>query len=181
MTRTFQMLLFAFFLIGMQSCKGQSGKKQGEELQTKVNGIMDAYRHPTSKIGLYVEAKIDGEKWLADWMFIDPEPENSINVNAHQGENAVISFYIGRHAVKEKGSKNFSETDPVQLVDSKGNMLSSTEGEYQITNVTDKWIEGTFHFTAKGIKDVSDGVTHQVTDGFFRISIAESFKKRLNM
>jgi hypothetical protein len=178
MTRTFQLLLFAFFLIGVQSCKGQSGKKQGEELQTKVNGIMDAYKHPTSKSGLYVEAKVDGEKWAADWMFIDPDPSNSINVNAHKEDGAVISFYIGKTVIKEKGSHNFSESNPVQMFDNKSNLLSGKEGGYQITNVTDNWIEGNFHFTAK---DESSGTTHQVTDGFFRVSIPESFKKKLNM
>src|SRR5690349_17787887 len=109
MTRTFQMIVLIIFLMGMQDCKSQSGKKQGQELQAKINDVMDTYKHPTSKNGLYVEAKIDGEKWLADWMFIDPEPDNSINVNAHKAEGAVISFYVGKSVIKEKGSKNFSE------------------------------------------------------------------------
>ena len=178
MTRTFQMVLILFFLISIQSCKGQSGKKQGEELKTKVDAMMDAYHKPTSKNELYVEAKVDGKQWVADWMFIDPDPSGSINVNAHKGDNDVISFYIGKSVIKEKGNKNFSESNLVEMVDDKGNILSGNEGGYQITNVSDNWIEGNFHFTAK---DGSSGTTHQVTDGFFRVSIPESFRKKLNM
>jgi len=172
------MLPILFFVISIQSCKGQSGKKQGEELKTKVDAIMDTYKHPTSKSGLYTEAKIDGKPWAADWMFIDPEPDNSINVNAHQGEKYVISFYIGRHVIKDKGSKNFSQLDQAQMFDDNSHLLLGSEGAYQITSVTDKWIEGNFHFTAK---DESSGTTHVVTDGFFRVSIPESFKKKIGM
>jgi hypothetical protein len=175
MRRIFAMLLVLFFLTALQSCKG---KKQAAEVVSKVNGVMDAYKHPTTKDGLYLEAKIDGEKWVADWMFIDPDPSGSINVNAHKGDEGVISFYIGKTDIKEKRSSNFSENDQVQMVDDKGNILLGSEGGYQITNVTDNWIEGNFHFTAK---DQKSGATHQVTDGSFRESIPESFKAKLNM
>jgi len=173
MTRIFQMLVGLFFLVATQSCKSQSGKKQGEELQSKVNTVMDAYHKPTSKDGLYTEAKIDGDKWIADWMFVDPDPSGSFNVNAHKGDKVVISFYIGKHDTKDKGSKNFSKNDQAQMFDEKGNILLGSEGGYQITNVTDNWIEGNFHFTAK---DETSGTIHQVTDGFFRVKMPENWK-----
>jgi len=147
-------------------------------LQSKVDAVMDNYKHATSKDGLYLEATIDGEKWVADWMFIDPDPSGSINVNAHKGEKDVISFYIGKTTIKEKGNKNFSENNQAQMFDGKGNILIGNEGGYQITKVTDDWIEGTFNFTAT---DQNSETTHKVTDGFFRESIPESFKKKLNM
>lgn len=178
MIRTLKILLAIFFVIGIQSCKTQSGKKQGEVLKSKVDAVMDTYNHPTSKDGLYTEAKVDGKEWKADWMFVDPDPDNSINVNAHKEDGAVISFYIGKSVIKEKKNKNFSEVNPVQMVDGKGNILTGNEGEYQITNVTDKWIEGNFHFTAK---DVSSGKTIQVSDGFFRVGMTDKFKEKLNM
>ncbi len=80
------MLLLLFSLAAIQSCKGQSGKKQGEALKSKVDAIMDAYHQRTSKNGLYAEAKIDGKNWAADWMFVDPDPGGSFNVNGHQGD-----------------------------------------------------------------------------------------------
>jgi len=177
MTRTFKTLLAIFFLIGFQSCKSQSGKKQGEVLKNKIDAVMDAYKHPVSKDGLYTEANVDGKKWIADWMFVDPDPDNSINVNAHK-DDAVISFYIGKSIIKEKKNKNFSETDQVQMVDGKGNILAGSEGGYQITNVTDKWIEGNFHFIAK---DISSGKTIQVSDGFFRVGMTDKFKAKPGM
>src|ERR1051326_5790003 len=127
MKKIFQLLIVLFLLTGIQSCKG---KKQAQDLQSKVNGIMDSYKHPTSKNGLYVEAKIDGARWVADWMFIDPDPSGSINVKAHKGEAAVISFWIGKHEIKEKGSEAFTENNQAQMFDDKGNILLGKEGSY---------------------------------------------------
>src|SRR5438046_1605548 len=164
-------------LIISVACNSQT-KKQAQEYKDRVDAVMDPYKHPTTKDGLYLEAKVDGKKWIADWMFIDPDPSGSINVNAHKTDHAVMSFYIGKTIIKEKGSKNFSQWDPVQMVDDDGNILTGYEGGYQITKVTDSWIEGNFHFT---VKDQSSAATHKITDGFFRESIPEKFKKKLNM
>lgn len=175
MTRTIQMLLILFSFVAIQSCKGQSGKKQGEALKSKVDAIMDAYHQPTSKNGLYAEAKIDGKNWAADWMFVDPDPGGSFNVNGHQGDKSVISFYIGKRTVQEKGSQNFSENNQAQMFDDASNLLIGKEGGYQITSFTDNWIEGNFHFTAK---DGTSGQTHLLTDGFFRVPTPTKFKKQ---
>jgi len=43
------------------------------------------------------------------------------------------------------------------------------KGEMEITKVDDKWVEGEFYFTA--IASETDK-TMEVTEGFFRISIA---------
>ena len=173
MTRTFQMLGILFLLISIQSCSGQSGKKQGEELKTKVDAVMDAYHKPTSKSGLYAEAKIDGEKWAADWMFVDPDPDRTVEVNAHRGDKEVIVFDFGKKIAKEKGTKTFSKITTAQMFDKNGNVLMSTDGECQVTNVTDEWIEGNFHFT---FKDDASGTTHQVTDGLFRVAMPKKWK-----
>ena len=176
MTRTSKMLLVSFCLVGLHSCQGQSDRKQGEVLKGKIDAVMDTYHKPTAKNGLYLEAKVDGAKWIADWMFVDPDPDKTFNVNAHKGGEggSVISFYISSKIVNEKGSKNFSEMNPVQMVDEKHNMFEGNEGGYQITNVTDNWIEGNFHFT---VKDEKTGQTRQVTEGFFRVSIPNKWKK----
>ena len=167
------MLMILFVLIGIQSCKGQSGKKQGEELQSKVNAVMDTYHQPTSKNGLYAEAKLDGEKWTADWMFVDPDPDRTVEVNAHKGDKEVIVFDFGKKVAKEKGTKSFGQNQTAQMFDKDGHVLMSTEGECQVTNVTGDWIEGNFHFT---FKDASSGTTHQVTDGFFRVAMPKKWK-----
>ena len=174
MTRAIQMLAIVFFLIAIQSCKGQSGKKQGEALKSKVDAVMDAYHKPTSKNGLYAEAKIDGKNWAADWMFVDPDPDRTVEVNAHRGEKEVIVFDFGKKVAKEKGSKTFGKIQTAQMFDGDDHILMSTEGECQVTNVTDDWIEGNFHFA---FKDESSGTTHQVTDGFFRVKMPEKWKK----
>jgi hypothetical protein len=183
MTRIFQTLLISSCLIALYSCKGQDGKKQGEELKGKIDGIMDTYHKPTSKDGLYLEANVDGKKWTADWMFVDPDPNKSFNVNAHKGAadegegGPVISFYISSSVVKEKGSKNFSDMNQVQMF-ADDNLLLGSDGSYQITNVTDNWIEGNFHFTAK---DQKTSQTHEVTDGFFRVGMPDKWKKNPGM
>jgi len=186
MKRTFQMLLVLVILIGVQSCKGQSGKKQAEELQNKINGVMDAYHKPTSKSALYLEAKVDGKPWVADWMFIDPEPNKSFNVNAHKGDmetlsshpekNATLSFYITKDDVKGKGSRKFSENSNQLQFFEHENIMMGSEGEYHITNATAQWIEGTFQCKVKGLES---GTIHQITDGFFRVSTPEKWKKDL--
>ncbi len=88
---------------------------------------------------------------------------------------SVISFYIGKRTVQEKGSQNFSENNQAQMFDDASNLLIGKEGSYQITSFTDNWIEGNFHFTAK---DGTSGKTHVVTDGFFRVSTPTKFKKQ---
>jgi hypothetical protein len=179
MKRILQMLVASSFLIPLYSCQGQPGKQQGQELKNKIDAVMDVYHKPASKSGLYVEAKVDGEKWVADWLFTDPDPDKSFNVNGHKGPQdggSVISFYISSRTVKEKGNKNFSEMNPVQMVDEKHNILTSNEGGYQITSVSGDWIEGNFHFTAK---DIQTGKSEQVTDGFFRVSVPAKWKKDL--
>ena len=175
MKRVFQMLLLTFCLASMNSCRSQSGRKQAEELKSKVDAVMGAYQKPTSKDALYAEAKVDGEKWVASWMFVDPDPGGSFNVNGHQGDKSVISFYIGKRTVQEKGNQNFSENNQAQMFDEGSNLLIGKEGAYQITSFTDNWIEGNFHFTAK---DATSGKTHQVTDGFFRVPTPTKFKKQ---
>jgi uncharacterized protein DUF6252 len=174
MKRTFQMLLLTLFLASMHSCKSQSGKKQAEEMKGKIDAVMGNYQKPTSNGALYAEAKVDGEKWVASWMFVDPDPGGSFNVNGHDGDKSVISFYIGKSTVQEKGTKNFSENNEAQMFDEEHNLLIGKEGSYQITSVNDKWIEGNFHFTAK---DETSGKTHHVTDGFFRVPMPTKFKK----
>src|SRR5437773_2279123 len=128
MTTTLKILSLIFFLVAIQSSKGQSGKKQGEELKNKIDAVVDPYKKPTSKNGLYLEAKVDGRKWVADWMFVDPDPSGSIAVTGHQGDKAVINIWIGTNTIKEKGTKNFSERNQAQMVDDKGNILTGSEG-----------------------------------------------------
>jgi len=175
MKRTFQMLLFALFLTSMHSCKSQSGRKQAEVMKGKIDAVMGNYQKPTSKDALYAEAKVDGVTWVASWMFVDPDPGGSFNVNGHQGDKSVISFYIDKKTVQEKASKNFSENNQAQMFDDASNLLIGKEGSYQITSFTDNWIEGNFHFTAK---DETSGKTHFITDGFFRVPTPTKFKKQ---
>ena len=175
MKKTFQMLLLSVLLVSMYSCKSQSGKKQGEALKSKVDAVMSTYQKPTSKDALYAEAKVDGEKWVASWMFIDPDPGGSFNINGHQGDKSVMSFYIGKRTAWEKGGENFSENNQAQMFDEENNLLIGREGGYQITSFSDNWIEGNFHFIAK---DAASGKTHQVTDGFFRVPTPTRFKKQ---
>jgi len=183
MRRIFQTLLVSSCLVALYSCKGQDGKKQGEVLKTKVDAVMNTYHKPTSKDGLYLVASVNGKKWVSDWMFVDPDPSKSFNVNAHQGSEGmgeggpVISFYISSSVVKEKGSRNFSEQNQAQMFDG-NNLLVGSEGGYQITSVAGNWIEGNFHFTAK---DPQTSQTSQVTDGFFRAAMPEKWKKNLSM
>ena len=180
MTKILPILLLFFFLAGVQSSSAQSGKKQGEVLKAKIDAVMDPYHKPVSKSGLYLEAKIDGKKWMPEWMFVDPDPGKTFNVNAHQGTadaetQTVISFYISKETSKQKGSRNFSQNNILEFV-YEHNFFEGSDGGYQITSVNDNWIEGNFHTTAKEVKS---GKSHQIADGFFRVHTPEKWKKDL--
>ena len=89
-------------------------------------------------------------------------------------EELILYNYPFREKIaKEKGTKTFSKITTAQMFDKNGNVLMSTDGECQVTNVTDEWIEGNFHFT---FKDDASGTTHQVTDGLFRVAMPKKWK-----
>jgi hypothetical protein len=173
MTTTLRTTLCLISLVAAVVCHGQDGRTQGQILKNKIDSVLENYKKPASKDGVFLEATVDGTKWAADWMYVDPDPSKTFDVNGHKGDVSVIDFSIGKSVVKSKGTKNFTELSGVQMMDDNHDMFDGSEGAYQITNVTDTWIEGTFHVTVKNVKT---GKMHQISDGHFRVKLPEKWK-----
>lgn len=149
-------------LISWLICACES--KSQTEAQQLHDAIMDSYRKPASKDGLYISARVDGREWTAVRLIVDPDPSGAIIVSGDDQAGETINFHVGDEMVL--GEKyTFSASRPAEYHDAEGNFLRGTQGDREITKVDDKWIEGHFHFTAT---DSQSGKTVAVTDGFFR-------------
>jgi hypothetical protein len=109
-------------------------------------------------------AKIGGKDWSAS-SIISPEAAGRI-VGDEDGQS--ISLPYDRRNMVPGDKTTFSHDNAVDLItnDDVG-LWGGYKGEMEITKVDENWAEGKFFFTGS-----SDAKTIEVTEGFFRISMA---------
>ena len=114
-----------------------------------------------------MKATINGKQWTATSM-ISPDVAGRISGDANE---IGIGLPYNRSNMVAGSKTTFSHDDATDifLPASDGGILGGYKGEMIITKVNDQWAEGTFYFSASS--DRSDK-TAEVTDGFFRISMA---------
>ena len=156
-------------LILLTACKSQT-QKDAEKYQNAVNSVVDSYKKPTSKDGLYLSANVNGKEWIASKMLLDMDDSHPV-VQAYNQDNEVMLFYLNRRMSKGK-AQDMQSSGQYNDKEDALSMLTSTEGEKTITNMDDKWIEGTFHFTASNDQKTKKV---EITNGFFRIPKPKDF------
>lgn len=121
----------------------------------------------TSDDGWNMKAKINGKAYSAYSVWL-PEGENEI-VGFYDGDKYIGLHYKPKDLVM--GSKlSFSDLHADLTTNDSVGIRSGDKGEMEITKVDDKWIEGTFFFTAVSY-DANKSKTIEVTDGFFRVGV----------
>lgn len=126
---------------------------------------------PTTQGGWTMTAKINGKEWSAN-SIISPDAAGRI-----AGDNGTIAISLpyDRRYILVGEKTTFSNNNAVDLIlpSDDGGILGGYSGEMEITKVNNEWAEGIFHFTASDTGTIKE---KEVTDGFFRISMAKPQK-----
>ena len=159
------LILFLFTVLLFTACEGQAGK----ETALKQKALLESIEPGTiaAASGSWtMTAKVDGKPWTAASL-MQPDKAGRI-IGYYRG--GFISLPYFRHAVIEPGKKfTFSNTRVVDYWVGEGSPIEAgLEGNMELTKVNGDWVEGIFHFTVH----TTEGKTVNVTDGFFRISMA---------
>lgn len=163
------LLFFAFTTLLFAGCKSKAEKEaiqNAKDIQTAVKENTPG-SIPTTSGGYTMTAKIGGREWTADAMMPAEVADRIIGYN--NGES--ISLPYDRRDMVVGNKTRFSENNAVDLFTNDDvKIWGGRKGEMEITKVDDKWAEGKFYFT--GSTSSSDKKI-EVTDGFFRISLAK--------
>jgi hypothetical protein len=158
-------LLFSLgSLFFFASCNSQ--QSEAKKLAGQIQSVVRAGTVPTADGAWTMTARIKGEKWVASSMF---PPEASSRIVGYYKEEYIGLPYDRRDMVVGKKIK-FGPDNAVDLSTSDDiGMWGGRKGEMEITKVDGDWAEGKFFFT--GSTHTTDK-TVEVTEGFFRISLA---------
>jgi hypothetical protein len=162
-------ILLLLIITSMLSSCGNSdqGKaiSDAKELQSVIKKMQPG-GIPTAEGGWTMTAKLNGKEWAAS-SIISPEVAGRI---AGEGDDKTISLPYDRRSMSPGEKTTFSHNNAVDLMtnDDVG-LWGGYSGEMEITKVDNEWAEGKFYISAK---DDATGKALEVTEGFFRISIA---------
>lgn len=162
-------------LVGMasfSSCNSSKSEaeKTAEAIKNATNDVDDddytgtSGSKQVSETGTFVKATIDGKAWEAKRMTQDAPASSSYKLVHGEDKDIRINFNIWQPAAGSKWKLGESKAVTFWKGDE---LMSGLSGEIAITSADDKWVEGTFHFTATQ----TDGdKKSEVTNGSFRIA-----------
>ena len=164
---SFSIIAFSIILLSCNNTQNDAAK-QAQQIQKTVKENSPG-SIPTASDGITLTAKIDGKDWKASSMM--PPDRAGVILGENNGESISLPYYDRRNFLandKKKLGENH-ELAEMRLNDDVS-LWTATKGELEITKVDENWAEGKFSFTAKGFQTDK---TIEVTDGFFRISLAQ--------
>lgn len=167
MKQTISILIFAAMLYSCGNSDQSKVVEQAKQVQSAIKQMQPG-GIPTTEDGWTMKAKIDGKDWRANSII---PPDVADRISGDNGGESIGLPYDRRDMVVGNKIK-FSQNNAVDLMlpDDEGGILGGYAGEMEITKVDDNWAEGKFFFT--GSSSSSDKKV-EVTDGFFRISLAK--------
>ncbi len=169
-----QILSLFILSIMLFSCGNSSQDKTVNDAKEVASGIkaMQPGGIPTTDGGWTMTATIDGKSWKAS-SIVSPDRAGVI-VGDNGGESISLPYYDKRNFLANKVKKIGEGHELIEMrLNDDVALWTATKGQVEITKVDDQWAEGKFSFTAKGFETDK---TKEVTDGFFRISIANPQK-----
>lgn len=160
-------LIITIALISCGNNTQSQSLKEATELKDGIQKMMPGGIATTAN-GYTMTAKINGKEWSATSM-MPPDIAGRI-MGDNNGESISLPYYDRKNFLNTPKNK-FSDHNAVDLVlhDDVG-IYGGYKGEMEITKVDANWAEGKFFFTGS---THSSGKTVEVTDGFFRISLAQ--------
>jgi len=153
------------FVTSFNSCN--SSKSEAEKV---AETIKDAASQgtpgskPVSETGTFVKATIDGKEWEAKRMVQDASVNSSYKLVCGEDDDITIRFSIWQ---PEAGRTRKLGSDMVIDFWNGDEILGGRSGEITITRADEKWVEGTFHFTAT---QMDSDKKYEITNGSFRIA-----------
>lgn len=162
-------MLFLAFAISLAACN--STASEAEQLADKIKettaATTPAAEEPLSN-GIYMKATIDGKAWEANKMVPDMSPNSSYKRIQGEKGDINISFQLWKPQTGMK--KQFSEDYAADFWAEDG-IFGGRKGEVTVTKADDKFIEGTFYFTATTVNGTGQ---HEITNGSFRVAATPS-------
>ena len=162
------LLIPIMMLCCLESCNSQiDAKRQAEKIQKIIKETRPG-NIPSSTGGWTLSAKIDGKVWVASSIM---PPETAGRLVGYHNEEYIGLPYDRKYFVVGKKIV-FGENEAVDLATSDDiGLWGGRKGEMEITKVDGDWAEGKFYFTGSSSRSKK---TIEVTDGFFRISLAKT-------
>lgn len=165
MKQTISILILAAMLY---SCGNNSQSKaisDAKQIQSELKKMQPG-GIATSESGWTMTATINGKKWLANSLM--PLEATGRIIGDNNGESISLPYDRRDMVVGEK--TNFENSAVDLFLNNDVAIWGGHTGKMEITKVDDKWAEGKFFFTATSS---STDKKIEVTDGFFRISMAQ--------
>lgn len=152
-------ILFLIF-----SCNSQSdAQKKAGEISKAINQSPEGEK--TSADDSYLKATIDGKKWAATKTGPRYGPESNYKLVSGETKDITINFQLYKPYTGMK--RQFGADYEANFITDDG-FFSGKKGEVTVTRADEKWIEGTFYFTASSSS--SDKI-YEVTNGSFKIPV----------
>lgn len=127
--------------------------------------------HLTVQEGSFIKAKVNGKDWSATKITPDKYVSEILQVMG-ETENTELAFQLNKPA--QGKTDNLIATDMNHYRDAQFNMYMVKSGKTVITKMNDKWVEGTFSFSAYDSRSKKNA---EVANGVFRVPNPKSFSK----
>ena len=166
MKQTLSILIMSAILSSCGNSDQSKAIEQAKQVQSEIKKMRPG-TIATKEDGWSMKAKINGKDWVAASIM---SPDAAGRIIGYYNDEYIGLPYDRRYFVVGK-KITFGENNAVDLAtnDDVG-MWGGRKGEMEITKVDDNWAEGKFFFTGS---TSSSNKTVEVTDGFFRISLAK--------
>jgi hypothetical protein len=167
MKQVFSILITTMIL---SSCGNSAQDKAVSDAKEVASAIkqMQPGGIPTTAGGWTMTAKFDGKEWSASSLM----PLEATGRIIGENNGVSISFPYDRREMTLGYKNTFSDHNAVDIFTKDEVALwGGYAGEMVITKVDGDWVEGKFNLT--GTTSSDPGKKLEITDGFFRVSLAE--------
>src|SRR5687767_10419310 len=139
----------------LYACNQPAGESKAGDIQAK--GLS------TEPAGTYMKATINGKEWTASKTFPDYSTNSNYKKVHFETDAYFISFSLYKPTTGNK--RSFGEENAADF-GADDDYFSAKKGEVTVTKADDKWIEGSFYFTATSSRS---NKVYEITNGSFRI------------
>lgn len=170
MKQTIFKIGFSLIIVVLFSLSGNSQNstlEKAKQVQTAIKSIRPG-TIPAKEGGWSMKATINGKTWMATSMM---PPDVAGRIIGYYNDEYIGLPYDKRYLAVGKKIK-FSPDEVADLATNNDvGLWGGRKGDMEITKVDNNWAEGKFHFTGSSSRS---NKTVEVTDGFFRISLAKN-------